>query len=1088
MKLNLLTTCALAAAALSASADLQQTATQFPPLRLGAAETQQSSMQRAPLNTEKTLGTKIFACTQTEVYNHFFNLYTDQPYKLYDLANIIDEGTDEENYPSMYLLNAGTYTPDGYYAYKVRYYTIGITQVDAWLRVDPETGAHEELADLHIPDIYDNWEYIYDLAWDWKGGKLYGLAQNENGTVTSMIGTIDEEDGTFIKKVASLPEYYFTISFDMDGRCWGIRWTHAMNGDGEDIITGASLDRFDSDWNVDKEVTLNVEEQPFKIYYQNSMDFDRTTGMIWWLATDIYGNQKLVSVDPQSGKTVNKGSIGYAQVGVGMHVPFVTADSRTAPARVENLAFTVDPAGANKVTLTWTNPSTKWNRTSLSELKNVLIFRDSYDGTPVGTVDAAGKVGQSMSWTDETATKGVHKYYVVAQAEEGVKGVPADIDAFVGRDVPGPVNNLSVSSTDRKSVHISWTAPTRGDSDGWFDTASMKYKVVRTPGDAVVAEGLTATEFDDVDIPEMRGYRYVVTAVSNDGEGTPAESDLIIAGQNVVPPFSAKFKEKVEAEMFTPVDRNGDGYAFTWDIASCYDHPGEHIYKLMLEGGNNDDLLIAPAMNLKKDAVYRVDFSFGQGGYGYDTRIMHHKFALAGGLDPTANGMDTQLDLIEDYTTDYIYAHPTITMYFTSPVDGEYYVGINVLTQGEADAWYYMRDFSIVEVPAGDLKVDAFRTYPELSNTSENTFDVTVFNNTTSPISGYKVQVGVLDSQNQPMVFGENASTPEIPARSSKVINVRGIPSRQGLADVVGIIEYASDGNPDNNVSEPVRVNISELDAFTTTLNSGTFMREETRLPMNHNYAATASQTIYPTKLFNVTPNGKEMYITRAAWEYTNDKVAFDGTQVQLYIDTTDKKAFDSSEYKFVSMLGTKVFDGEVPVEMGSQYMIIDFDTPVEFDPERNLMVTLSKQEYGHAGEWIQHFNTFDYQWENTAAFRTMLYEGNNAFTTANASDVNGDTFPNAAVLHLAITGLSGVDEIVLTGKGALAYDSTTGTVRLGDSRIARLVAYTTDGRVAMDRRFAGADSAVLEVAPGIYVVNVLGTDGRNVSAKLIVR
>ena len=51
-----------------------------------------------------------------------------------------------------------------------------------------------------------------------------------------------------------------------------------------------------------------------------------------------------------------------------------------------------------------------------------------------------------MTYVDEDASNGVHKYYVVPVNAAG-RGVPRNIDAFVGRDVPGPVMNVVATTT-----------------------------------------------------------------------------------------------------------------------------------------------------------------------------------------------------------------------------------------------------------------------------------------------------------------------------------------------------------------------------------------------------------------------------------------------------------------------------------------------------------------------------------------------------------------------------------------------------------------------------------------------------------------
>jgi len=94
-----------------------------------------------------------------------------------------------------------------------------------------------------------------------------------------------------------------------------------------------------------------------------------------------------------------------------------------------------------------------------------------------------------MEFTDKGAPQGIHKYYVIAVNDKG-EGVETFIEAFVGRDVPGQVNDLTVKDKDNgKSVEITWTAPTVGASEGWFDS-KITYDVERLPGNTKLATGL----------------------------------------------------------------------------------------------------------------------------------------------------------------------------------------------------------------------------------------------------------------------------------------------------------------------------------------------------------------------------------------------------------------------------------------------------------------------------------------------------------------------------------------------------------------------------------------------------------------------
>lgn len=1015
-------------------------------------------------------------------------------FNLNKLGTVLEPGTEDEEYPPLYIMLAGAYHNGEYYGYKVRTYSFGIIMPDSWIRVNTTDGSFKILQEMYDLPGAPQWQakqFTYDLASNPEDGYLYGLVQsdktNASGNVTSKIVAIDDSDGSHAWEVKQLDEYYFCFAYDYDGKCWGIRWDYNNKGE----ITGTVLDVMDPEDNyeITRSNTLTVDGRTWKPYYNHSLTFDYTTGDLWWYACDMETNQKLIKIDPLTFATVNKGTPGYAESLVGLYVPFQTADSRTAPCRVEDLSFTIDPNGANKVTLNWTNPTRTWGLRNLKDLDKVIIYRDASGGTPVATLDASGKVGQKMSWTDETATQGVHTYYVVATVTEGELGVERSIEAYVGRDKPGPVNNLHAATPDGKTETLTWEKPTTGDSEGWFDDSDLSYNITRLPDNKDLGTVKTLS-FEDKDIPEALSYSYLVTPKSVDGEGTPTESNSVLAGQAVVVPFSSIFDTKVEADRFSIIDKNRDGSTFEWGYNTVRNN--RRCMTFLHTAYGNDDILASPVLKVKKGNTYRVKYELTVGGYGDSSRIYLHHFRLVGGKEATAEGMNTVFDEVEEFRFATKDPTQTYTTYFEAPEDGDYYIGLEVLTDGEADAWLYCDAFEIINAPDDDLAIEDVDTHLTLSNQKDNDFTVTVYNNGKNRQDKYKVELATLNYLGEPVVFASTEATAPVESHSTAKVAIKGHPEYTSDHRIVAIVTLEGDGNDDNNVSEPIDVTVDEGEPYTVTVGEVDDRVISTSIPMSFYLPYSASQTIYNPAMTGIEADSEDGMITidRIAWEY-NALDEFEGTKLQVYITQTDREGYTEGYREFIPVTGSPDFDGEVTIERNTSYMNINLDREVKIDPTKPFMVTVTKHETGHS-DYISYFRIFDSNWYSDL-FHSMRYEGTRAFTPASPTGFEKCFgVPDAPVLHIAARGMkgnSGIGEIVMVGgNAAVVYDAVTKSVVSKGFGIDKVEVFNLGGAKVADKRGNGANSVALDLASGIYLIRVSDARGESVSLKAVVK
>ncbi len=1056
----------------------------FPERLMPSENHLRAPINRAPLNQEASLGTKVFGTTLMD-YNlaRSFSNYYENRYELEKLNLIYDEAIDDSSVPTLYIINAGAYnTSDGnYYAYKVKYYTIGITYAYQWLKVNPADGKWEVLATLenhshdHTP--------LYDMAYSPYDDEMYGLVQNDDGQVKSRIGKVNLSNSE-VYDLIQLDEYYLAAAFDYDGNLYAIRWDYNSEGN----ITGTRLDRFDMDFKVVDSKKVTVDGKAFMSYYQHGLDFDYTTGELIWAATNNEADQYMVRIEPETAATTNYGKVGFNEVMTGLHVPYTTAAHREAPAKVNGLGFTIDPQGQNNVTISWTNPTTKWNRTALDNLVSVKIYRDAHSGAPIATVDAAGKEGEKMEFTDKGAHQGIHKYYVIAVNDKG-EGVETFIEAFVGRDVPGQVNDLTVKDKDNgKSVEITWTAPTVGASEGWFDS-KITYDVERLPGNTKLATGLETLSYTDANIEESQFYSYVITPVTSDGRGESRTSDGILAGGSLKVPFSTEFSTRQEAARFLSFYGFGGNSSFEYTHNNTKPGTMAMIYQYQPE---NDATLSSPPMNLTKGKKYRVDWHVTLCGFGRVFEDRYNHFKIMGGTAPNAQEMTEVLADHKDFLSIKAPYSCVITTYFESPVDGDYCVGLNVATndQERKDDWIYVTGFSISESPADDLAAEKLTCPLIVSANNDNYFDVEVYNNGDNKQRNYKVEIGIarLDG-----VFEPFASTDKVLAiepHDTQTIRVVGKPGKYGIQDIAARVVLTGDGNADNDISGMCQVKVEAGSAYNNTANDTETNHTDSGLPFSVYHSNSASQTIYTPEMLGF--ENEHNLIDGLAWEYTSSK-EISNIKMKVYLGATDKSEYDKNRGKFITEGNNLVYDGTVAAEMDEEnfrWMNIRFpDSPFSLPKDKGLVVTVIAEETANNGAFPLLFKVFNSSNANPDIadnlYHTVIARDSKEIDIANPGSIfKACEMP---VLHISLgKGSGGVGEISGDG-GDLGFSILGNAIRF-NGNAAYAAVYDMNGRLLIASAVESSGCMPLNLCNGIYILRVQDADGNMKSAKFIVR
>lgn len=1053
----------------------------FPPL-LPDVKQNLSSSAKAPqrvLNGDKEKGLSMWAVTVEDWNNDpgFVHFYSENSYNL-EKTGLIKEREDDE-YRS-WLMTGGAMHNDKYYGYMYRYYTAfpGYFYVMAFAEVDLEKGSWKTVQDMSggKADGTQWTEPVISMASDPVTGKLMGVAQYQERTdkVTVTIGEITPANGTYTR-LAALEEYYFAIEYDQKGTLYAVRWDY----DDEGTITGSCLVTLDPANNYAETILANLTKDgsQFKMYYNNTMRFDKATGDLWILATNSEGSQYVCKLDTETGELDSKGRFGFGDSGIGLYIPSFTADATDAAARVSGLISTFDDNGT--VTLKWTNPSLTWDKQELTELAEVLVYRDGMeDADLVATIPGENKVGQEMTWTDETAEQGVHTYYVVPCRRTGEKGVPDTWLAYTGRDVPGMPGNVSIVK-EGDYLKLSWDAPELGAHDGWYDKDGLTYKIVRHPDEVTVKEGLTETTFTDESLGEVRMYSYDIIPVTSDGEGTVATTDEVQAGTAVAMPYTTDLATEVKAGMWTVVNANQDANKFEF-----FDGFEPYGLRLYVESSyDSDDYAVSPSFKMKGGTTYRAIFNvyFQYRTEDYDPH-REHQFSFTAGQGATAEAQSTVILNKEGFQNFSYYETVPFETFFTPETDGDYNLAFHYYSPAGIYDNIRLVGFSIEEMLEKDLSATSFSGTINPAKGAASDYTVTVKNMGNEDVEAYKVQIVRLDGDSK-VVLGETEVCDKLESQAEAQITVSATPDVEGEFQMAAVAVLDGDENPDNDVTEAKTVTAAKEGTIPfNQVVEGENPTNSTRMPISFSSYYSSCQSIYLAEELGLG-EGSKIHRLGVEYDLNTGATPVESFAVKVYVGLTDKTNVGSETGDWTPLTSqTLVYKGTQSILDGTDNMLtFDFDEPFEYDPTKNLLVTFCK-EGESASQYPALFHNFNYNWNDEENYRSILYEDN---SSSQYQPKNYNTWPNLPILHLAVEGgkSTGISEIVV-GSDGISF--ANGTISFNGIDVARLTVYDLTGRTVLDRSIAAGQAAVgVNFQQGVYVVKAVARDGKVYTKKV---
>lgn len=480
--------------------------------------------------------------------------------------------------------------------------------------------------------------------------------------------------------------------------------------------------------------------------------------------------------------------------------------SAAGPAAVADLKMTADATGAHKATATFTVPSLTMEGGPLTGITAFELLRD---GEVVATETAEYAAGAEVSVTDdaEDLTCGTHAYQVICY-NGSLKGALSEaVNVYVGYSKPTPVTDIKVTEDPDQpgKVTVSWTAPEADVAGVPFSEGALKYYVWNRDEDLVASEITeTSVTLEAVEAGKQIFARYIVIAVSEGGQSDETTSGNTPVGTPYATPWKESFAGKQLTSIFGSYALSGSDL---WTLISADTDWG--IYPQDEDGG----LAFLEGYSNTKSSLYSGKIDLGELTQPALTFYVYN-FGGSGGtistntIDVQVRGLDGQLNTVQ---TVVVGETGELNQWNKVIVPLDDYAGQIIRYQIVATVkdmrFFYVDNMQITNVCDNDLSIIDFSAPASVDPGKEFNAVVTVTNNGTEAARGYRVVL--YDNEEE---IGR-VSGPELKADASTEVSFA---LTYTLFDEISHkltaeVEYTIDGNPADNVSETVTVEVFDL-------------------------------------------------------------------------------------------------------------------------------------------------------------------------------------------------------------------------------------------------------------------------------------
>ena len=944
------------------------------------------------------------------------------------------------------ITTAGTYVGSEYYAYETTLYA-NTLMPRAISVVNVNTG--EYTAKREIVNSTTEAPLILDeMTYDPKTNRIFGLHYDTSAN-KSYIYEIDRKT-LDIALVATIDKVlFYTLAAD-NGSLYAVR-----KGGMKSYLSKIDISSINK-------TTKTCEYKDLgntNVYlgdFSQTMEFDKTTHRLWWMAQTSDGNAYLVELNPQTGAQIKKEFIDNEMQLLGMGIPYqYVADG--APSYPRAFKAIADAKGALSAQLSWTTPSVSYLGAKLSALTGTKVYRnDQLVYTSTETTQ-----GKSVAWTDRPSTDGYYIYKVVPYNAAG-DGVYKEFAAYVGEDLPGAPQNVTLT-THGGNAEITWAVPAEGQHGGYFDNASVKYNVVRMPDNKVVVEGTTSLRATDA-VSVQKGYSYIVTAVNKKGVGASTTSKTMSFGPEDSVPFTSPLTTQDDFDRWVTADKNNDGNTWTFykpTQTTTYDRCDQ----------NADDWLYTPALKFEKGKTYQVRYTYSSANWvtpDKHEQVME-QMKVWFSAEPIATGATKLIkETGEFHTASNIFLYGKDN--FQTETTGSARIAFQACSEAN-HGQIYLKDVSIREYSTKDLSVQALTGSQLVNSQSQQTFTVDVRNEGSATVSDYRVLL--LNADNNE-VLGE-AKGKAVAKDETVEVAVDWVPGAEGTINVVAKVELAGDTYPaDNVLATPLEVKISAADADKwLTLNTDNSWGW--RFPFFMLDPYSQCQALFLEK--EMQKKGIEITGMRFLYNGKNAEAYTFPARIGIKNTTrTDMLDEDGGNAMFDEDGFTTVFDGNITIQGNANdlELVVNLDKPYKYEGGNVIM----KFECPLGTQYIKD-STKHPDWH------MMEMDGNPHIAYCSGEDDGENVWGELLMPFISIA----YKDNGAAGIFAIGGDKT-GVTRSGDSLLfdecadeARL--YSATGALMTSAQRANAIS-VAGLAKGVYVLNLV-KDGKVQSLKVII-
>lgn len=396
----------------------------------------------------------------------------------------------------------------------------------------------------------------------------------------------------------------------------------------------------------------------------NSMTYDAANDRLLAVVyTEVgYGVNKvcksaLYEINPHTAEVTEIRQMPGNACFAGIYVVEGTPDGM-APAGAVGMTVMPNAEDFTKGKLTFSVPTKTFGGADLTERVMAIVVVNGVESV-YGYYEAGQAVELPVELND-----GQNTVRVVLCTDEH-RGDAVEKTFFSGFDSPVAVTNVVAVMDDSGDVTLSWDAPTEGANGGLLKPESVRYTVVRMPGNTILATDYGQTTYTDTEVPATARVVYYTVLAYNEIAQAPnsVESNRLAAAGAFKVPFTETFDSADDYALWTVVDGNE---APTWTYSSTDRYAAYYNPQGKIPG---DDWLISPAIRLEKGKQYKVT---------YDFRINYPNYAETFssyvGMGASPEAMTVELKAHKDITNSKMSGAEAA---FTATESGQWHIGFH---------------------------------------------------------------------------------------------------------------------------------------------------------------------------------------------------------------------------------------------------------------------------------------------------------------------------------------------------------------------------------------------------------------------------